>query len=149
MTPEEKPLVEVISFEDLSELMSSDKNTLFVFNFWATWCKPCVEEMPSFTKIADKYADEDLEIIFVSLDFFSNLEKKVIPFVKDNEIKSKVVLLNERDPNSWIPKVSEEWSGAIPGTLFINNAKNIRAFHEKTFTFEELDTIISSLIAEK
>ena len=78
-------------------------------------------------------------MILISLNFKSELETKLIPFVNEKNLKSKIVLLDEPDYNSWINKVNENWGGAIPATLIINNKNNIKQFYEKEFTFEELE----------
>jgi len=127
-----------LNFETLEKNYFQKQNdSIYVINFWATWCKPCVKELPAFEKIASNYADEKVKILLVSLDFPDKIEEQVIPFIKSNRIKSEVVLLDDADANSWIPKVSPEWSGAIPATVIYRN--DHRKFYEKTFTFQEIE----------
>ena len=80
----------------------------------------------------------------VSLDFPEHLEKKLIPFVEKRNIKSEVVLFDDSDANSWIPKVNENWSGAIPATIIYSNSE--RKFYERSFTYEELETELKSIL---
>jgi thiol-disulfide isomerase/thioredoxin len=141
-----QPAPEVIEFEVLQQRYQQEGDTTYVVNFWATWCRPCVKELPHFEKIQDKYKNQHVKVILVSLDFKSNLEDQVIPFLKENEITTEVVLLPQKGANEWINQVSPDWSGAIPATLFINNQKDIRKFHEKAFTFKELETIVKQIL---
>ena len=138
--------VKVVDFSGLEEYLDSfggDKT--LVINFWATWCMPCVKELPYFEEATAEYNGSDVEVILVSLDFPDDLEKKVIPFVEKKALQSRVVLLNDPDANSWIDKVSPEWSGAIPATLVRKGTKE--AFYEQSFhSFEELDQIIQPFL---
>jgi len=85
-----------------------------------------------------------VELILVSLDFPNQIESRVIPFIKKNNLKGNVVLMADPDQNTWIPKVDETWSGAIPATLIYT--KNSRKFYEQSFTFEELKNEITTLL---
>ena len=122
----------------------SNEGNPIIINFWATWCKPCIKELPAFEKIASEYADKKVKVLLVSLDFPEKIENQVIPFIKKNNIKSEVILLDDADANSWIPKVSPDWSGAIPATVIYKNDR--RKFYEQSFTFEALETEIKTFL---
>ncbi|MFK8100911.1 MAG: TlpA disulfide reductase family protein [Saprospiraceae bacterium] len=131
------------SFDEMeAAILKYDNDTTYLINFWATWCAPCVKELPYFEKAATAYAGKKFKMILVSLDFAEQLDKKVIPFVKDRKIQSEVVLLDDQQANKWIDRVSPEWSGAIPITLVYKGEK--RAFYEKEFhSVKELEEIIN------
>jgi len=134
-----------LNFEELEERYLQKKNdSIYVINFWATWCKPCIKELPAFEKIASEYSNEKVKVLLVSLDFPEKLDSQVVLFIKKNKIKSEVVLLDDPDANSWIPKVSEQWSGAIPATIIYK--KENRKFYEQSFTFEELETELKTFL---
>lgn len=139
--------VEIIRKSQLDALMSPSNvnDTSYVINFWATWCKPCVKELPYFEKLNRKYEDKKVRVILISLDFKRNLDSHLISFIRKNNIQSEVVLLDEPDYNSWINDVSSEWSGAIPATAFIKGSSGIKNFHEKEFTYDELVTELKKL----
>jgi thiol-disulfide isomerase/thioredoxin len=123
------------------EILESKDGKTHVVNFWATWCKPCVKELPYFEEIINRFDKDEVKVTLVSLDFLKQIDTKLIPFIKKNNIKSKVVLLNAGDPNAWIDKVDPEWSGAIPITLVFKDGKMY--FYEREFeNFEELKNII-------
>lgn len=132
------PVVNYDKFKAILENSKDDK--LYVFNFWATWCKPCVEELPYFEAINKKY--DDVEVTLVSLDFSEKLNELVIPFANKYELVSNILLLEDTRSFYWIPDVDENWSGAIPATLMFS--KNGKTFYEKAFTFEELETEIKN-----
>ncbi len=137
-----------IKFSELEKYFHKNDDTTYVINFWATWCSPCVEELPYFEKLNDnaKITNEKLRIILVSLDFKSKLESKVNLFIRQKNIRSQVLLLDETDANSYIDKVSKDWSGAIPVTLIVNSKKNMRQFFQNKFdSFKQLDSIVVKL----
>jgi thiol-disulfide isomerase/thioredoxin len=126
----------LLSLDQLFARINNRKDTTFVINFWATWCAPCIQELPCFECLATKYKSEKLKVLLVSVDFKSELTKSVIPFVKRKKLKNEVWLLDEQDQQVLIDRVDKSWSGAIPATLFIRAGK--RKFFEKPFTCSEL-----------
>lgn len=128
--------IEVYNFNQLELLLNEDKDQIYVVNFWATWCKPCIQELPYFEALQNNYKS-DVRVILVSLDFPNKLESQLIPFVNEHAIQSQVVLLDDPHENEWIPKVDTTWSGAIPATLILDGDK--RKFYERSFSEEELE----------
>lgn len=144
-----KPVVvnqdlEVYDYDGLQPLIDKNDDHVHVVNFWATWCAPCVKELPYFEMLNQKYKDKGVEVLLVSLDFPSKYDSSLKPFIKKNQIQSKVVALNDTDQNRWIPAINEDWSGAIPATIIYNKEK--RQFYEKSFTLEELETELKQFL---
>lgn len=137
--------LKVYDFDGLQDyLKSKDSNKTYVVNFWATWCAPCVKELPYFEQLNANYANSDVEVILVSLDFPKYIESKLKPFLTKNDLKSEVVLLNDVDANTWIPKVDKDWSGSIPATIIYN--ENKRQFYERSFNYQELETEVKQFL---
>ncbi len=134
--------VNAYDYAGLEYFLKQDNDTTYVVNFWATWCVPCVEELPYFEKLNSKYKENKVKVLLVSLDMKKDVEKKLLPFIKSHNIKSDVVFLQDPDSNSWIPKVDSTWSGAIPATVIYN--KSNRKFYERSFTYEELEKEVSN-----
>ena len=130
--------VKLININQLNERIKNGKDSTYVVNFWATWCAPCIKELPHFEKLAADHKAEKMAVLLVSLDFKSKLESNVVPFVKRKNLKNEVFLLNESSPQEFIDRIDPSWSGSIPATLFIKNNK--RKFVESEFTYEQLLT---------
>lgn len=138
--------VEYIKIPDLEKILSSKDNKLFVLNFWATWCGPCVSEMPGFEKVSKDYNHDKVRFILVSLDFPSQIQEQLIPFLKKNNITIEVAVMTDLDYNKWIDKVDTRWQGDIPATLFFNNQRKTRYFHSGELAEADLRKYIDSFL---
>jgi thiol-disulfide isomerase/thioredoxin len=140
--------VRVVNFKEFQALTTkpADNDTTYVINFWATWCKPCVKELPYFEQLGQQYKGQKLKVILVSMDFVKDVKSRVEPFAKQKKLQSELLLLNEPDYNAWIDKVSPDWGGSIPATLVMNANKSYRKFYEKDFaTFDELQSTVKAV----
>jgi thiol-disulfide isomerase/thioredoxin len=139
--------IESYDFEHLEPFLhATDPTRIYVVNFWATWCVPCVAELPYFEQLGENYKASGVHVLLVSIDFAKAVQDKLIPFIREKKLKSEVVLLDDPDANSWISKVDENWSGAIPATVVYSNEK--RSFHEGSMTYEELEQMMQEYLAE-
>ncbi|MDQ7950012.1 MAG: redoxin domain-containing protein [Pedobacter sp.] len=139
-----KAQVKLLTLHELEQRVTKGKDTTYVINFWATWCSPCVKEIPNFEKLQEAYSKKPLKVILISLDFKSKLKSVVIPFVNKHHIRSEVFLVNEPDQQVFIDRVNKQWSGAIPATLIWNTGKNVRLFYEKAFSYQELEHLVDN-----
>lgn len=128
-----------LNYTELKPLLNQEGDKIYVVNFWATWCAPCIKELPYFEVLNQR---EDVEVLLVSLDFPKHKESRLLPFIKKNKLQSKVVLLDDADENYWINDIHPNWSGAIPATIVYNNDK--RDFYERSFTQNELLNLVES-----
>ena len=135
---------EVYDYDGLEPLINKTDDKIHVVNFWATWCAPCVKELPYFEAINEKYKAEGVEVLLVSLDFPNKYDSNLKPFIKEHKLKSKVVALDDTNMNRWLPLVNKDWTGAIPATIIYNNEN--RQFYEQSFTQEELEIEISGFL---
>lgn len=128
--------VKSYDFKSFEPYLFIKSDTTYVVNFWATWCQPCVAELPNFEKINTGYKNQKVKVILVSLDMKKHVESNLIPFIQKRNLQSHVVHLSDPDANAWIGKVEPSWSGAIPATVIYNKKK--RNFYEQSFTYEQL-----------
>lgn len=131
------------TFDQLAPIFSKQTDSTYLINFWATWCKPCVAEMPYIERLHDDFSEKKLSVILVSLDFPDQIESKLIPFVEQHKLKSTVLALTDGNYNAWIDRVDPAWGGAIPVTIIYNAQK--RVFIDKPFgDYEELKAAVGA-----
>jgi len=137
--------VQVLNYDQLKPLLHNGSDTTYVVNFWATWCAPCVQELPFFLELDSMYRDQPFKLILVSLDFKKDYLRKLEPFVREKKIAQYVVVLEDNRANYWIDDIDPSWSGAIPATLVYRADR--RAFFERTFHHvNELSTIVKPFL---
>lgn len=124
-------------------------DSALVVNFWATFCGPCIEEIPYFQSIAEKYKDQKVKLLLVSLDFKEYYPQKIAAFAKRFGFTAEIVWLDEEKPDDFCPKIDSSWSGAMPATLFVNNLNRYRKFVEIQLKPEEVETAIKNLVGNK
>lgn len=135
--------VTIVNVEQLQTYaVNKNNDTLYIVNFWATWCDPCVKELPAFQEEYKKYSRRKVKMIFVSLNSPKEIGK-VQNFVDNEKLGPLVLLLNGGNPNDWIDKIDSSWSGAIPATVMYKSGKKVY-FREGSFTLESLGKVIQS-----
>ena len=130
-----------------SKLMArvSNKDTTYIINFWASWCGPCVAELPQFTELQNHYANEKVKVILVSLDFPDAYPDKLVAYVAKKKLEPEIVWFNETNANEFIPKIDNAWSGSLPGTMIVNKRTGYKLFMEKRITADEIEQIITQI----
>lgn len=134
--------VESMPFTGLQKEMAAHPDKILVLNFWATWCRPCVEELPDFEKFRADHAGKGLEVWLINLDFNSAVETTVKTFVQKRGLQSRIIHLTDTDPNDWIDKVDPGWGGNIPATIIYKEGKQL-SFHPNPLTYDELVKLTS------
>ncbi len=136
---------ELIHRNGFYNLINKQDDTLRVFNFWATWCKPCVQELPYFEAFNLQNEGKKQKLYLVSLDFPENIKNRLIPFIKKKELKSEIIVFDGGNPNEWINAIDSSWSGSIPATLLClgQNKQFLESSFEST---DQLQQFIQNFI---
>ena len=136
--------LEIYDYDGLEPLINKKDDKVHVVNFWATWCAPCIKELPYFELINENYKKDGVDVLLVSLDFPKDYDIKLKTYIIKKNIKSKVVALDDTDMNRWVAMVNDTWSGALPATIIYKGDR--RKFYEKSFTQEELETELKQFL---
>ncbi|NJB35937.1 TlpA family protein disulfide reductase [Croceivirga sp. JEA036] len=134
----------IYNFEGLKPLLHKEDDKTYIINFWATWCKPCIAELPDFEKVYLEQKENNVELILVSLDMPNMWKKRLVPFVEEHKLKGRVVILDDTKMNDWMPQVNENWGGGIPATLIYNKDK--RLFFEEGLSYNRLTEVLNEFI---
>lgn len=135
----------------LANLQSAirDSKEPTIINFWATFCKPCIAELPHFQALAAKYKAQGVKMVMVSLDLKEAYPSKIVSFKQKLNLTSPIVFLDESNADLFCPVVDSSWSGSIPASLFINNATGYRKFFEEELSKEKVEIEIKNMLRQK
>ncbi len=135
---------QLVKLESLQAEIAKPSDQILVYNFWATWCAPCVKELPLFEKLNQDDKNVRVTLVSMDIDLDPNPEK-VYRFIDRKKIQSRVLILDAVDPNSWINKIDKNWSGALPATLIINTKTGTRRFVNTAMKEGELEKLIAEI----
>lgn len=137
--------VRSVKITEVEKIIAESKTPLII-NMWATWCMPCIEELPYFQKEVKEHRKDSIQLLLVSLDFKEAFPSGITKFMNKRKITAPVVWLDETDADYFCPKIDAKWSGAIPATLFINNKTGYRNFVEEKISHEKLKKEIMAIL---
>lgn len=138
----EAQTIKSLAFSEIESEIKHYDGEFLIVNYWATWCRPCVEELPDFEKINDEFGTKGTAVWLINLDFSSAIDKKVKPFIQKHNLKSKLFHIKNTDPNEWINKVDESWGGNIPVTVIYHKGQKIH-FWARSTNYEEMHSVLT------
>jgi len=157
-----KKLVFIIAFfcftaayaQDIAKLKMADvvknfeqkNDSIYVINFWATFCKPCVAEIPNFIKISNKYKKDKVKLMLVSLDLPSYYPKKIADFATKNNFTTNIGWLEETNADYFCPMIDKSWGGSIPATVIVNTKTGYKKFFETELSAVEFEKELQKAI---
>ncbi len=133
---------------DVVNYYNQKTDSIYVINFWATWCKPCVAELPYLQRITKRYASKKVKLMLISLDIASFYPGKIKKIARRRGIKASIGWLNETDADYFCTMVDKKWSGSIPATVIVNAATGYKAFYEQQFMPEEFEAELKKAIGD-
>jgi len=117
--------------------IQKEKNKITILNIWATWCGPCVEEMPDLLKIQKVYGKQGLNLMLVSADFPSEVQS-VHKFLDDRKVTFPTYIKQGKDME-FISQLHKDWDGAIPVTFVFGKKGNLLKFFKGSVTFKQVE----------
>lgn len=130
--------IEIIKFEKLQSKFKNKSDTTYIVNFFASWCSPCLKELPLILKFSNENKYTKYKVLLVSLDFKKNYLDVLPSLVEKYQISQTIYLLDESDSNYWISKLDKNWSGQIPATFIINGSSKKKKLITDNLNFETI-----------
>ena len=144
--------VELIDSKGIAALRKNDTKKVRMFNVWATWCGPCVEEFPELVATSRKFGLRDFEFISISMDDPKTIDElkefleknnavvpdKVKPSLQAEGRKGNAYVFNEASHDDLIKALDPEWPGPIPHTLVVAPGGEVIFRHNGPVDGEEL-----------
>lgn len=147
-TPVNSSITDILVYKDFEsfdrEVLKPAKTSPTLINFWATWCVPCMEEMPILLELHRSEDYKDINFVFVNMDFEKDIETKVREYITKENIFAQTAVLDAPKPNTWIDKVNEDWSGAMPFTM-VTNGDKVASHNGKFDKIEQVKELIKSI----
>lgn len=134
-----------VKIAELDQLIRQTTHPVIV-NFWATWCKPCVEELPSLIREMKAHKEDSLQLILVSLDDKETYPAKLKAFIQERNYEGRFLWLDETNADLFCPVIDTAWSGAIPATLFLHKKTNYRKFVESKLSDESIKQLLNEML---
>ena len=110
--------LETIGPEGGKSISENKTNKLRLINLWATYCGPCVEELPELVAINRMYRKRDFEMITISLDAVAE-KQRALSFLKERHVSAKNYLFNSTDRDKLAEAIDPKWPGPMPYTILV------------------------------
>ncbi len=137
--------IQKVKITDLESVIAHSDHPLII-NFWATFCVPCVKEIPYFQSTVARYKDQQVELVLVSLDLPDYYPARIAGFAKSRGFTSRIVWLDETNADYFCPRVDARWTGGIPCSLFVDNKTHYRRFFDRQLTEPQVELEIKKML---
>lgn len=139
-----QPTIKKIKLADLEQTIAQSDHPLII-NFWATFCTPCIKEIPYFQSTVAQF--KEVELILVSLDGPAAYPAKIAAFAQGHEFTASIFWLDENNAG-FCARIDPRWTGGIPSSLFINNKTHYRRFFDRQLTEPQVSLEIKEMLKQ-
>ena len=142
------PRVDKIRVADLKEIMRKDSGKVILVNAWATWCKPCQDEIPGILKLRKAFRGKPFRLILLSADDADDINKKVRPALKKFKVDFPSYLMNDKSDQAFISGMSSEWNGALPTSFLFDRTGKLKATLVGERTYSQFEDAVTKLLEQ-
>jgi thiol-disulfide isomerase/thioredoxin len=122
------PAAQVIAIDagQFREVLERHRGEVVLVNFWATWCRPCLKEIPDLLALENRYRDRGLRLVPVSLDEPADLDRSVLPFLRKWFPEFRSYLRLTPDMDGMVSVVDPAWNELLPTSYVIDRGGTVR-----------------------
>lgn len=135
-----------ITAEQVRALVDDREGKVVVVNFWASWCPPCLREFPAIIDVYERYHEEGLDMIAVSMNSPEEMAD-IEAFLQTYDPPFPIYLADTED-GTFYEGVLDQWYGEMPMTLVFDTAGEQVLVHKKELTFAELSSDVKALLPQ-
>ncbi|WP_170067623.1 TlpA family protein disulfide reductase [Neolewinella xylanilytica] len=133
-------------YSAVAPLFAQRNDTTYLINFWATWCRPCLEELPLLQALAEDHRDQTLQVILVSLDTEVAAIERIPAYLSAKGIDLPAVVLTDEGAE-WKRALDEKWDGSLPTTLIYR--QGLRYVYRRPFrSMPDLEAAVKPLVSQ-
>ncbi|MFN0124474.1 MAG: TlpA family protein disulfide reductase [Blastocatellia bacterium] len=148
VSPAPVSLVKPIKAAEFKKELEAHRGEVILVNLWATWCKPCVKELPDLVRLQQAYKDKKFTVVAVSLDDLEDLRKTVNPFVAQNMPDLVNYLQNDADPEKFVGIMDPTWEGIVPTSFVFDRSGKMVTKLLGGKKYEEFEAAIKPLLEQ-
>ena len=148
--PPERLDIRIVDEDALRAVLTEARGDVVVLNFWATWCAPCVEELPHFARLVESYGERGLRVITVSFDDPETIESRVRPFVEERDYPFTYLVktpTNGDEYESFVNAIDPSWLGNVPATFIYDTSGQLHAVSHEPVTYSQLRGAVEPLLS--
>lgn len=134
-----------ISAGGLRSALAAERGKLVVLNLWATWCVPCLREIPDLVRIERELAPR-VALIGVSMDEPGELESRVAPFHAKHFPNFRSYLRSEREMDAIASVVDPAWNEVLPTTYLIGPDGKVMKRVQGAKSYEEFSALVAAAL---
>lgn len=146
--PAHGPAAEIVSLADLKASLRGHKGRVVVMHLWATWCMPCLEELPHVAKFAREMRPRGVDVVSFSLDHASDAAaqkvSRLIAQRGEGLLDRRIVRVD--DPDAFINAIDPRWEGTIPALFVFDRAGALKASLIGEISRTELDRAVATVL---
>lgn len=138
------PSSDLLETADFRQLLVQQKGKIVLVNLWATWCKPCVYELPALEKLHQKYQDQNVKVIALSIEGKTKADTLVRPFWKEMNLTMDNYIISDTNPSPLINTFDKMWLGVVPTSYIFNQEGEKVETITGTLSYEDFEQKIQS-----
>jgi thiol-disulfide isomerase/thioredoxin len=138
--------VEPLSAAEFRQLLAHHQGKVILVNLWATWCAPCLKELPELVKLQEQYRDKGLQVIAVSLDESDLLDTQVKRLARERAAGLATYLQTEPAPDKFVSVLDNAWAEIMPTNYLLDRSGKVRAKLTGGKSYAEFEAALKPLL---